>query len=77
MVHKVGSYAIALAAKKSKVKVVSLAPTFKFWPKDFKEPKTLLKDPNELAKGCFEVKNFYFDITPLELIDSFVTEINI
>ncbi len=77
LVHKVGSYAIALAAKKSNVKVVSLAPTFKFWPKDFKQPQIELKKPNELAKGCFEVKNIYFDITPLELVDSFVTEINI
>lgn len=74
LVHKVGSYPIALAAKNQNKKVCSLAPKTKFWPKKFKKPPIDLKDPSEIGKGCFKVKNIYFDITPIYLIDLFITD---
>jgi len=74
LIHKVGTYPIAISAKEHRVKVVSLAPTQKFWPKEFKDIKIKLNNPDEIAKGCFNIKNIYFDITPLSYINMFVTQ---
>jgi len=74
LVHKIGTFPIAMAAKKFRKKVISLVPSQKIWPKEFKEPGQSLKEAGEVAKGCFDVKNIYFDITPLEYIDSIITE---
>ncbi len=71
-VHKIGTYAIALAAKKERVPLVVMAGEKRRWPKEYKMPRQKVHDPEEIATGCFEVHNIYFDLTPLDCIDTFI-----
>ncbi len=70
LVHKVGSFAIALAANYYQKEVIAIAPKSKWWPKGYMPPKEQPRDPNEL--GCACAKNFYFDVTPLSLITTII-----
>lgn len=70
LVHKIGSFTIALAAKQYQKRLFSIAPIHKFWPKNYPPPKEPLKEPLEL--GFFKAKNLYFDITPKELVTNFI-----
>ncbi len=75
LVHKTGTYPLVLAARESGVPVVVLAGTEKFWPYELEGVEEPPKSPDEIAdSGCFEVMNYYFDTTPLEYIESIVTE---
>jgi len=75
LVHKAGTYPMVLAARESGVPVVVLAGSRKFWPYELRGVKEPPKSPDEISdNGCFEVLNYYFDTTPLEYIDSVVTE---
>ncbi len=66
LVHKIGTYPIALAAKEAGVEVDVLATWARFWPKGF----VLAPQP---TKPCGEIEpnsrclNYYFDITPSHL----------
>ncbi len=78
LVHKIGTYPLLLAARESGVPVVVLAGTEKFWPHELEGVEEPPKSPDEIAdSGCFEVMNYYFDTTPLEYIESIVTEMGI
>ena len=70
LVHKVGSFAIALAANYYQKELITIAPKSKWWPKGYTLPKEQLRDPKEL--GCVCAKNFYFDLTPLSLITTII-----
>jgi len=78
LVNKAGTYALALAAREAGVPIYALCPTEKFlapaYEKFFenpaREPKLLL-DPQ--PEGV-EVWNYFFDITPLELLSGVVCE---
>ena len=70
LVHKVGSFAIALAANYYQKEVIAIAPKSKWWPKGYIPPKEQPRDPKEL--GCVCAKNFYFDLTPLSLITTII-----
>ncbi|MCF6201325.1 MAG: hypothetical protein L3J42_04280 [Hydrogenimonas sp.] len=75
LIHKIGTYAIALAAQKGGVDFIVLAPELKFWPKDMREPKEPIKSEDELrGEGSFDVLNIYFDVTPLEYLSAAVNE---
>ncbi len=69
LVHKVGSYPIALAAREADVPVVALCPRQKVWPHDYRLPQEL-RDPLELDFS--NARNIYFDITPLSLITKII-----
>ena len=72
VVHKVGSFGIALGASRFAKPLYALAHPKKFWPKDFVLPKEPLKDPKEVCSCEFTVRNFYFDVTPLAFFTQIV-----
>ncbi|WP_200762877.1 translation initiation factor eIF-2B [Nitrosophilus alvini] len=75
LVHKIGTYGIALCAKDNGKKVISLSTSQKFWPYSLKPPLEPLKNRNEIVNNdCLDVINIYFDFTPLHLIDAISTE---
>ena len=80
VVNGIGTYQLALAAKKATIPFYVLCETLKFDPRlrgdevDLEE-----KEPSELAApetlpARVVVKNPYFDVTPLELVTGIVTE---
>ncbi len=71
LVHKIGSYPIALAARDSGKEVIVLAPPQKWWPSGFRLPPQPLRNSREISKHC-EAYNYYFDITPLRLITQII-----
>jgi len=75
LIHKIGTLPIALAAKHFGKKVVSVATKLKFWEKGHEIEKEIPKNPDEISskKNCEKI-NFYFDLTPLTLIDKIITE---
>ena len=76
LVHKMGTYPIALAARDRGVAFAVLATEEKFWPYEIEEISEPLKQAGEIAKedGCFNVVNLYFDRTPLRKEDMVVME---
>ncbi len=75
LVHKIGTFAISMAAKEYGVEVAVVAESMKFWPSGVKEPKEPPKSAEELIEGeCFGALNLYFDTTPLRYIDVVITE---
>jgi len=80
IVNGIGTYQLALAAEKVGVPFYVLAETLKFDPRlksgevdlEEKEPSEVV-EPGKLPPQV-RVKNPYFDITPLELVASVVTE---
>jgi ribose 1,5-bisphosphate isomerase len=80
IINGVGTYQLALAAKKAGVPFYVLAETLKFDPRRKSDEVDLEeKEPSEVvAAGKLppqvKVKNPYFDITPLELVSAVVTE---
>jgi translation initiation factor eIF-2B subunit delta len=74
VVNKIGTYALALAARESKVPFYVLAGQEKFLPLPLRIDE---KDPREVTQEAIpnsRVENRYFDITPLELIFAVVTQ---
>ncbi len=70
LVNKVGTYALTLAAKHAKIPVFVVASVDKILSKHT-EPLFSIpdRDPSELAElKDVKVKNFYFDLTPLEWV---------
>ncbi|WP_201353043.1 translation initiation factor eIF-2B [Hydrogenimonas urashimensis] len=76
LVHKMGTYPIALAARESQVPFVSLATSEKFWPAEVRYVSEPSKPSDEIGgkNVCFDAINLYFDVTPLRLVDTVVTE---
>ncbi len=80
IVNGIGTYQLALAAEKAGIPFYVLCETLKFDPRlksgevdlEEKEPSEIV-EPGRLPPGV-RVKNPYFDITPLELVTSVVTE---
>jgi translation initiation factor 2B subunit (eIF-2B alpha/beta/delta family) len=73
-VNKIGTYALALAAREQKVPFYVLAGTEKFLPLPLRIDE---KDPREVTQEAIpnsRVENRYFDITPLDLIFAVVTQ---
>ncbi|WP_456450260.1 hypothetical protein, partial [Hydrogenimonas sp.] len=47
----------------------------KWWPKGMPPPTEFPRPAEEVAlTGCTPVINRYFDLTPLSLVDAFITE---
>jgi translation initiation factor eIF-2B subunit delta len=78
VVNKIGTYALALAARERKVPFYVLAGTEKFLPPSFSHALRIEeRDPKEVFQETIpnsSVENRYFDITPLELITGVVTQ---
>lgn len=80
IVNGIGTYPLALVAKKAGIPLYVFCETLKFDPRlnsheidlEEKEPSEVAA-PGSLPSGV-EVKNPYFDITPLELVTGVVTE---
>jgi len=80
LVNGIGTYQLALAAKKASIPLYVLCETLKFDPGlsggevdlEEKEPSEVI-EPGRLPPEV-RVKNPHFDITPLELITGIVTE---
>jgi translation initiation factor 2B subunit (eIF-2B alpha/beta/delta family) len=75
-VNKVGSYALALAAREAEVPVFLVASDSKLLPPALERFLTMpVADPKELAAPAgVEALNAYFERVPLELVSSGVTE---
>jgi translation initiation factor eIF-2B subunit delta len=77
LVNKMGTYAIALAARDRDVPFYALCGTEKFLPADYPYFRIAPQDPQEVwpepPQGV-EVLNLYFDVTPLEYVAGVVTE---
>lgn len=74
VMNKIGTMGIATVAKEQGIPVYAAASSHKLCP--FSLPISL-RDSNEVWEsppGYIEVKNFYFDITPVSHIDKFLTE---
>lgn len=78
VVNKIGTYALALAAKEKGVPFYVLAGTEKFLPLHFAQALRIEeKDPKEVTNETIpnsRVENRYFDCTPLDLITAIVTQ---
>lgn len=77
LVNKMGTYAIALAARDRGVPFFALCGTEKFLPTDYPYFRIAPQDPQEVwlehPQGV-EVLNLYFDVTPLEYVSAVITE---
>jgi translation initiation factor eIF-2B subunit delta len=78
VVNKIGTYALALAARDNSVPFYALAGTEKFLPPPFAQALRIdEKDPKEVTQAAIPnsvVENRYFDITPHDLITAVVTQ---
>lgn len=66
LVHKIGSYPIALAADKVGISCFAFATTSRIWPKGYRLPSQPKKPCTEIASDLPCI-NYYFDITPANL----------
>ncbi len=77
LVNKMGTHALALAAKADGIPFYALCGTQKFLPSDYPHLEIELKDPREVwedSPGGVTVLNYYFDVTPLDFVSGVVTE---
>ncbi len=80
VVNVIGTYQLALACAKADIPLYMLCEMLKFDPRinssevdlEEKEPAEVV-EPTKLPSGV-TIKNPYFDITPLELVTTVVTE---
>jgi len=76
--NKIGSYPIALLAKAVEASVMVLADSRKFTdPGEERIPPVPEAPPGEIWPGApkgIEVKNYYFEEVPAELVTAFITE---
>ena len=68
LVHKIGTFALALASQRYRIPIYALATKNRFWSKDFILPKETPKDPSDVTSCNVQVKNIYFDIIALDWI---------
>jgi translation initiation factor 2B subunit (eIF-2B alpha/beta/delta family) len=78
VVNKIGTYGLALAARAKGVPFYVLAGKEKFLPAPFSQALRIEKrDPKEITAETIPnvvAENFYFDLTPLDLITGVVTQ---
>ncbi len=77
LVNKMGTHGLALAARAEGIPLYALCGTEKFLPSDYPHLEIESEDPQEVWEGYPEgitVLNYYFDLTPLELVSGVVTE---
>jgi len=76
LVNKIGTAALALAAKSLGVPFYALASFDKFLPDDYRAPEQELRDPVEILTEPIEgvtPVNYYFDLTPREYLTGLLT----
>jgi len=80
VVNKIGTFPMALTAKRFNIPVIVAGGTYKFDPQtaldrkepiEFRDPKEII---NPLKLGKANIINPAFDVTPAEFIDSIITE---
>jgi len=77
VVNKIGTSALAVAAQEYGIGFYSLCGSQKFLPGEYKIDLEDPKDPLEILSEPIEnveVKNLYFDMTPLDYVTGVVTE---
>ena len=79
LIHKIGTLPLALTAREFRVPIYSLANSFKYYHGDaFNIPISIeAKPPQEITKSeleNLEIKNYYFDRTPLKYLTGIITE---
>lgn len=77
LVNKLGTSALAVAAKENGIDFYTLCSSQKFLPQESPIDLEDLKDPHEILPEPIEnveVKNIYFDLTPLKYLTGVVTE---
>jgi translation initiation factor 2B subunit (eIF-2B alpha/beta/delta family) len=77
LVNRVGTYGLSLAASDSQVPIYTLCGSEKFLPPGYQVPEERWWPATQVWKTVpegIEVKNHYFDTTPLSLITGIVTE---
>ncbi|HPQ16604.1 MAG TPA: hypothetical protein PLP04_15335, partial [Bryobacteraceae bacterium] len=75
--NKMGTALIAMAAAALHVPMYALCSSEKVLPPDYELPPEPAKDPREILAGLvpnLEVRNYYFEWTPIEYITGIVTE---
>ncbi len=76
LVNKIGTKGVAQVARNLRKDIYVLAGTDKVMPLGVRPYEKDLRDPGEIYKGDhgLKVKNYYFDLTSMGLMDGLVTE---
>lgn len=77
VINKMGTYLLALAAKRASIPFYVAAETLKIGIRTlFSKPSLEERSPSQVYRGLkgLEVKNIYFDVTPPDLITKIVCE---
>ncbi|MBD6956153.1 MAG: hypothetical protein F9Y92_05885 [Thermoplasmatales archaeon] len=76
LLHKVGTFPLALASREFSVPFYSIGHSFKFYDKKIKLRR---HPPSEICeKGVnFTCINYYFDITPSRFITAYITDLGV
>jgi translation initiation factor 2B subunit (eIF-2B alpha/beta/delta family) len=76
IINKIGTRGVAIAAASYAIPVYVLCGTEKLVPIEYELRTRVERDPSELYGGqsAFNVKNYYFESTPLTYIDVVATE---
>ena len=77
IINKMGSYPLALLSNKFKVPFYCVTSTYKLMPYAYYMPEEKNKNTTEILKETYrklQIRNYYFDTTPLDLFSGFITE---
>jgi eIF-2B alpha/beta/delta-like uncharacterized protein len=77
IINKIGTCGLAISAKHYKKKFYVLCSLDKILPKEYQLIYKYKNNPREIISNSIknvEAVNYYFDLTPLEFIDGFVSE---
>jgi translation initiation factor 2B subunit (eIF-2B alpha/beta/delta family) len=77
LLNKAGTFPAALLARRQGIPFYALAGSEKFAPRSCRLPSEIAKPPSEVlprAPRGVEIRNLYFDQTPLKLVTALVTE---
>jgi len=77
LLNKAGTFPAALLARRQGIPFYALAGSEKFAPRSCRLPSEIAKPPSEVlprAPRGVEIRNLYFDHTPLKLVTALVTE---
>jgi len=77
LLNKAGTFPAALLARRQGIPFYALAGSEKFAPRNYRLPPEIAKQPSEVlprTPRSVEIRNLYFDETPLKLVTAIITE---
>jgi len=77
LLNKAGTFPAALVARRQGIPFYALAGSEKFAPPKYRFPPEASKEPSEVLRRVprgVEIRNLYFDQTPLKLVTALITE---